>query len=300
MKINLDKHLLKNYFVIGDVHGCLYTLLNLVSKLPKDAKLIFVGDLCDKGNFSKEVIEYVIENNHLCVKGNHELLYERHILDAIKNSSNIPWSKDKKCGGLQCIESYDGDIELIQKHLTWIEGLPLYIQIDQYFITHGFALEFFKYRNNKAYQNDLLFNRVYKDTIEPKIEEDIINIFGHCAFDEIQKGNKYICLDTACSYGGKLSAICLGNADLYQESLDKRDSNYKIKELYLKDIDTLTLSNIENITLKENCKYSIYDIVSNEVLEYILEKYPKNAKKIILKMKDKNIIFPKQVSRLFN
>lgn len=51
---------LTNTFVIGDVHGCYYTLLNLVKKLPSDANLIFVGDLCDKGNFSKEVIEFVM------------------------------------------------------------------------------------------------------------------------------------------------------------------------------------------------------------------------------------------------
>ncbi len=36
-------------YIIGDVHGEYDTLLALVDKLPKDAKLIFVGDLVDRG-----------------------------------------------------------------------------------------------------------------------------------------------------------------------------------------------------------------------------------------------------------
>ena len=52
-------------FVIGDVHGCYYTLMDLVDKLSKDADLIFVGDLCDKGLYTKEVIEFVKSNNYI-------------------------------------------------------------------------------------------------------------------------------------------------------------------------------------------------------------------------------------------
>ena len=37
-------------YIIGDVHGHYQTLLSLVAKLPQDAKLIFVGDLIDRGS----------------------------------------------------------------------------------------------------------------------------------------------------------------------------------------------------------------------------------------------------------
>jgi len=50
---------MKKTFVIGDVHGCFYTLMDLVKKLPKNSEMIFTGDLCDKGFYSKEVIEFV-------------------------------------------------------------------------------------------------------------------------------------------------------------------------------------------------------------------------------------------------
>ena len=45
-------------YVIGDVHGCINTLKELIDKLPVNANLIFVGDLCDKGKYSKDVLNY--------------------------------------------------------------------------------------------------------------------------------------------------------------------------------------------------------------------------------------------------
>ncbi len=79
------------HYVIGDVHGEFDTLMALVAKLSKDAKLIFVGDLIDRGAKSKEVIEFVRQNNHLCVLGNHEelmLTYGESFIKSYPNSLN--------------------------------------------------------------------------------------------------------------------------------------------------------------------------------------------------------------------
>ena len=62
------------HYVIGDVHGEYDALIKLVSKLPKDAKLIFVGDLVDRGSRSAEVVKFVRDGGHLCVMGNHEYM----------------------------------------------------------------------------------------------------------------------------------------------------------------------------------------------------------------------------------
>ena len=59
-------------YVIGDVHGHYKTLLALTEKLPQNAKLIFVGDLIDRGPQSMEVVKFVRESGYLCVMGNHE------------------------------------------------------------------------------------------------------------------------------------------------------------------------------------------------------------------------------------
>jgi len=291
---------LDNIFVIGDVHGCYYTLLNLVKQLPSDAKLIFVGDLCDKGDFSKEVIEFVINNGYKCVKGNHEHLYEKYILNAVTKDIHSPWSSDKRYGGLQCINSYKGDVDLIKQHLSWIQNLSMYIQIDKYFITHGFALEYYKHKDNSDYYNDFLLNRIYSDTVEPKVEENIVNIFGHCVFDEVKIGDKYICLDTGCSNGGKLSALQLGSDKIYQEPMDKRDSSYILKELKLKDIELekFSLEEIQSITLKNNCKYAKYNMISHNILEYIATTFKDKGIQELKKMEKRGVIFPKQLKRV--
>ena len=48
--------------VIGDIHGCLYTLQNLVEQIRQkypSIEIYAVGDFVDRGNFSYEVIEFI-------------------------------------------------------------------------------------------------------------------------------------------------------------------------------------------------------------------------------------------------
>ena len=221
--------MINDTFVIGDIHGCYHTLLKLVEKLPTNAKLIFVGDLCDKGNYSKEVIEFVINNNHTCIYGNHEYLFYHYARDAILRDIHKMWSKNDAYGGRKTVNNYKDDTELLHKHISWIETLPKYIQIDKYFITHGFGLPYFKRRDLQEYQKSLYINRIddieYNENYEDYINYDIVNIFGHCDFDEvlIDKNKRYYGIDTACVYGGKLTAIQLGTMKIIEHSVDKKD-----------------------------------------------------------------------------
>jgi predicted MPP superfamily phosphohydrolase len=64
--------------LIGDVHGCLEELKELVTQLslsPSDC-LVFVGDLLDKGPSPAETVRYVRQLGALMVLGNHE---EKHL-----------------------------------------------------------------------------------------------------------------------------------------------------------------------------------------------------------------------------
>ncbi len=61
-------------WVIGDVHGEYNKLLRLIQKLPANAQVCFVGDLIDRGRDSAKVVKYVIDNQHKCTLGNHEIM----------------------------------------------------------------------------------------------------------------------------------------------------------------------------------------------------------------------------------
>jgi len=137
-----------NHYIIGDIHGEYQMLLALIEKLPKDAKLICVGDLIDRGLESREIIEYVRANNHQVVRGNHEQfmiengqeLIEKLLADEEASMSNV-WLY---AGGIETLLSYGllekeedvykfvknlEGIEALQKDIEWMKHLPLYIQM---------------------------------------------------------------------------------------------------------------------------------------------------------------------------
>ena len=288
---------LDNTYVIGDVHGCFYTLQNLVSRLPKDAELIFVGDLCDKGYFSKEVITFVVDNGHACVKGNHEYLMQTYLEDAIIHDKHSPWSSDKRYGGLPTLDSYQNDHAKMREHLEWIKGLPIYLERDKYFITHGFALPFYAHRGNPEYNREYLLNR-YEKGMQVDSGE-IINIFGHCVFDEVVSGENFYGIDTGCSYGKKLTAIQLGTMKCYQEPMDARDSDYHIKELKLTHIELPhDKHTIIDLRIHIDILFTEFDVVSTEVVEYIVERFGETGKLEIESMLEKKQIFMRQAKNI--
>jgi serine/threonine protein phosphatase 1 len=292
------KRNIENTYVIGDVHGCYYTLKNLIEKLPQDAELIFVGDLCDKGNFSKEVIEFVITGGYTCVKGNHEHLMEKYLHDAVHHDIHSPWSTDYRYGGITTFESYKNDLETMERHLKWISNLPMYIQLENYFITHGFALPFYEKRNDEAYYNDFLLHRYEKGMDIPST--DVVNIFGHCVFDEVVSGKNFHGIDTGCSYGKKLSAMQLVTMKIIQEPMDSRDSNYKIIEMQLHHIEDEIEKNIHISDLVSyiDTKFANFDLVSTEVASYIVSNYGKDGVNTIHQMLEKRQLFMKQANKV--
>lgn len=83
-------HLTGPFDIIGDIHGCAFELEGLLGKLgyvdgvhPEGRQAVFVGDLVDRGPDSPGVLRRVMamvkSGNALCVPGNHENKYGRHL-----------------------------------------------------------------------------------------------------------------------------------------------------------------------------------------------------------------------------
>lgn len=221
----------KKIYVIGDVHGCYFTLLDLIEKLPKDSRIIFVGDLCDRGLYSKEVIDFVLENDYEVVLGNHEDFMLLHIDDCFNKKPNR-WYDNPQIGGRETLESYKENKQTLLKHIEFFKTLPRYILFDNYFITHALGLPYFKRRDldDKDVQDGLIKARLCDETTKwgniwekEWREYEIINIFGHTHNDEVVVGKNYYCIDTACVYGGKLTALELDSMKLIETPLNKKD-----------------------------------------------------------------------------
>ena len=66
-------------FVIGDIHGEILKLKKIISNILNMGKyptLVFIGDYIDKGENSKEVLDYLLDlqtkENCIFLWGNHE------------------------------------------------------------------------------------------------------------------------------------------------------------------------------------------------------------------------------------
>jgi len=105
--------------VIGDVHGCINALSELVERLLKKydiEKFIFIGDLIDRGPASAEVMQYVQDLKKTypleLLRGNHEDM----MLDfaaGVRHYGNSDWLNN---GGIEAIRSISGEA-LFEKYV---------------------------------------------------------------------------------------------------------------------------------------------------------------------------------------
>ena len=98
-------------YAIGDLHGSLPLLDNIVSGIERDARafdlppqMVFLGDMVDRGNDSAGVIERMIsltaEENVTALMGNHERMMLRFLDEPKSNLKWLSW------GGYETLLSY--------------------------------------------------------------------------------------------------------------------------------------------------------------------------------------------------
>jgi len=235
----------QNYhYIIGDVHGEYDLLLALIEKLPKNAKLIFVGDLVNRGQQSKEVVAFARKHAHAVIKGNHEgylIEHANYIIDALEQTPSLNlrnlWNY---LGGVQMFWSYkllkrarDGSfailrnpegLETLKSDLAWIQELPLSLELGTFegydlpvVISHGSIGDYWslKETNKEHFEIYSLSNR-----IPPSESSPIFNIYGHEVVPEVTIGKNFVALDTGCGklHDAKLSAYCVETREVIQAS----------------------------------------------------------------------------------
>jgi len=225
-----------NHYIIGDIHAEYKTLLSLVAKLPKNARLIFVGDLLSRGSQGKEVIAFVRENAFCCIKGNHEeyfLKFGSLFLKEVENqkeSSSLIWgytsiSSTLRSYGLLEKESTritlnQEGLEQMKKDMEWVEKLPTYFELGQIkgyplpvVVTHAPVDKYWLFKDSHP---DYFAFYTMNNRYFPSISAPIFNIFGHIPQDEVVFGVNFVAIDTGCGRGEdrKLSAYCVESREV--------------------------------------------------------------------------------------
>lgn len=215
-------------YLIGDIHGCLSELDALLAKLPRNARLIFLGDYIDRGPDSRGTIERLLQEKHrsIFLRGNHEQM----LFDYFHNPNNpgtLLWLRSVN-GGPQTLASYGLGpdavyADLPKTHRDFIENLPLYYEADHFIAVHaGVRVE----KNSMVEQepNDLLFIRMNWINNEAAWPGKHV-VYGHTPAryllgrerqHEIISGKKSTGIDTGCVYGGSLTALNMVTREVVQ------------------------------------------------------------------------------------
>jgi len=141
---------ISGYDVIGDIHGCADMLRRLLAKLGYQEvdsifshpfrKVIFLGDLIDRGPDIREVVSIaksmVEAGNAYAVLGNHE--YNALIYDLL-DMETINLQRKEKLRGLLAasLDQYKNYQADWQDALQWFKTLPIFLEFDGFRVVHA-------------------------------------------------------------------------------------------------------------------------------------------------------------------
>lgn len=211
-----------NTFVIGDIHGCLDQLKELLGLLPLNSKslLIFLGDYIDRGPDPKGVVSFLLElrKQYSCffLMGNHEQL----LLDFIDHHRLNTWLSN---GAKQTLDSYgllDNQLQVPNDHVHFFRHCEYFFETEQFLFVHGGIPANLTIRQGlERSKHHLIWERDHLDAEKYKWEKTVV--CGHTPVKNPILKDKLIAIDTGCVYGlhngyGKLTAIQLPSRTIYQ------------------------------------------------------------------------------------
>lgn len=244
---------------IGDIHGCLEELkelLLLANYNPKEGdRLIFVGDLIDRGPYSPEVVKYVRLLGAECVQGNHDeklIRYHGHELkknESLEREDKKPYKNPMRINS-EKKKTYDA---LSKEDIEWLSALPNIIYIPELntAVLHGGVMPgrnplyqpgnvyrhcryVFNESKELAYLDTFTFKKPQGTSLWSELYDGSINIvFGHNveSIEEpvIRKNNlgaQTFSIDTGCCFGGRLTALVVDNTGVNLENKNIVSYNY--------------------------------------------------------------------------
>lgn len=241
-KTDVDYERTDKILIIGDVHGCLDELKMLVAKASRDynngkqfASIVLVGDLCNKGPHSAEVVRYVREQPFwYSIRGNHDnaaleaalgdpdrLRKERYAWvhelsdDDVEWMANLPYTIRVPKDLVSSVE------DILVVHAGLIPNVGMHSQtINTMLTVRNVTLVQTSEPNEDRSPTDQFeyYNPIQTDNAPIPVAKawpgPELVIFGHDAKRGIQLENHAIGLDSGCVYGKKLTGIVFPEKEL--------------------------------------------------------------------------------------
>ncbi|HEY8364863.1 MAG TPA: metallophosphoesterase [Haloplasmataceae bacterium] len=224
--LSYDKSRIKGPFdIIGDVHGCYDELIMLLKKLNYEIdnnkvkhkemrKVIFVGDLVDRGPKIVEVLKLVMSMVYdqvaYCVQGNHDNKLYRKL-----EGRNV----QVKNGLEESLSQLTNESDFFKNDVKkFLKNLDYYLIFDDYklVISHAGLKEEYIGKTSKKIFEFTLYGETTNETDEfglpirylwaKDYHGKPLVIYGHTPNLEPLCINNTINIDTGCVFGNKLTA----------------------------------------------------------------------------------------------
>ena len=182
-----------HHWVIGDVHGCADSLEQLLARLPAGDRLIFCGDVINRGPAIASTMEriwgLVEQGRAVWLRGNHE----QDLITALRRGH---WQNERQLAGCDTFRHL-GE-RACRRWLNRLESLPLAYWGDGWVATHaGFDPE--------TWRPDLRVRMAFWQHYDGRFGEVVI---GHTPGPHVRHLPHIVMVDTGACYGGDLSAYC--------------------------------------------------------------------------------------------
>lgn len=222
------KHEHGPFDIIGDVHGCFDELAELLRRLghgvdegaltiqpANGRKLVFVGDLVDRGSKIPQVLKLVMNavasGAALCVPGNHDVKLMRKLRGRDMQITH---------GLAESLAQLADEPEDFRKRVAeFIDDLVSHYVFDdgKLVVAHAGMKEAMQGRGSSAVREFALFGETTGETDEfglpirynwaAEYRGAAAVVYGHTPVPEPEWLNRTINIDTGCVFGGKLTAL---------------------------------------------------------------------------------------------
>jgi len=212
--------------IVGDIHGCADELRQLLTKLgwepheqtwrhPEGRKVVFLGDLVDRGPKVVEVIDLVRgmiqAGNALCVAGNHDVKL-------------VKWLRGKQVQVKHGLEQSIAELEPLSEEVrsgiaSFLDGLVSHYVLDdgKLVVAHAGLREEMHGRGSGAVRVFCLYGETTGETDEfglpirynwaAEYRGRAAVVYGHTPVPQPEWLNNTVNIDTGAVFGGALTAL---------------------------------------------------------------------------------------------